>query len=223
MLALLSDAFGEFQDSRMRVTDELRARTAGCDREFKSQYRQEVAHERNPCTRKKLRFEFLSTRRKTGVKRQKSSAVEFFYVSSVAGKMIPVPTGSLLALDFFYFIITYGEYEKRKYCFHFFYTCVCVCVCACVRVSTFETPITHKRLEISIWNLVYEWSIYNPLIVTIFMTIDARFVILWDFEFCEKNDVVALTFVKFERSSQNYTQIYFIHPGTLVLSLAKID
>ena len=33
------------------------------------------------------------------------------------------------------------------------------------------------------------------------MTIDARFVILWDFEFFEKKDVVALTFVKFELSS----------------------
>ena len=31
------------------------------------------------------------------------------------------------------------------------------------------------------------------------MTIDARFVILWDFEFFEK-DVVALTFVKYELS-----------------------
>ena len=40
------------------------------------------------------------------------------------------------------------------------------------------------------------------------MTIDARFVILWDFEFFEKNDVLALTFVKFELSSENYTQIY---------------
>ena len=33
------------------------------------------------------------------------------------------------------------------------------------------------------------------------MTIDARFVILWDLEFFEKKDVVALTFVKFELSS----------------------
>ena len=63
--------------------------------------------------------------------------------------------------------------------------CVCVCMrmCVCVRFSTFETPITHKRLEISIWNLVRQWSSHNPLIVTISMTIDARFVILWDFEF----------------------------------------
>ena len=33
------------------------------------------------------------------------------------------------------------------------------------------------------------------------MTIDARFVILWDFKFFEKKDVVALTVVKFELSS----------------------
>ena len=38
-----------------------------------------------------------------------------------------------------------------------------------------------------------------------------------------KNDVVALTFVKFELSSWNYTQIYDIHQGTLVLNLAEID
>ena len=61
-----------------------------------------------------------------------------------------------------------------------------VCVCVCVRFSTFQTPITHKRLEISIWNLVYQWSNHKLSIVTIFMRIDARFVILWDFEFFEK-------------------------------------
>ena len=38
-----------------------------------------------------------------------------------------------------------------------------------------------------------------------------------------KKDVVALTFVKLELSSLNYTQIYYIHQGTLVLNLAKID
>ena len=69
---------------------------------------------------------------------------------------------------------------------------VCVCVCACVRVcvslrfSTFETPITHKRLEISIWNLVRQWSNPYPLIVTIFMTIDGRFVIVWELKFLKK-------------------------------------
>ena len=64
--------------------------------------------------------------------------------------------------------------------------CACVCVCAWVRFSTFETPMTHKRLEMSIWNLVRQWSNHNPLIVTIFLTIDARFVILWDFDFLKK-------------------------------------
>ena len=38
-----------------------------------------------------------------------------------------------------------------------------------------------------------------------------------------KKDVVALTFVKFELSPKNYTQIHYIHQGTLVLNLAKID
>ena len=38
------------------------------------------------------------------------------------------------------------------------YVCVCVCACVrvCVRFWTFETPMTHKRLEISIWNFVSE-------------------------------------------------------------------
>ena len=56
-----------------------------------------------------------------------------------------------------------------------------VCGCVCVRFSTFWTPMTHKRLKISIWNLVYQWSNHNPLIVTVFMTIDVGFVILCDF------------------------------------------
>ena len=55
------------------------------------------------------------------------------------------------------------------------------------------------------------------------MTIDARFVIIWDFEFKKKKEVVALTFVKFELSSEKYTQIYYIDQGTLLLNLAKID
>ena len=50
-----------------------------------------------------------------------------------------------------------------------------MCVCVCVRFSTFQTPITHKWLEISIWNSVHQWSNRNPLIVNIFMTINARF------------------------------------------------
>ena len=53
-----------------------------------------------------------------------------------------------------------------------------VCVCACVRFSTFQTPITYKRLEISIWNLVHQWSNHIPLILTFLMTIDAQSEIL---------------------------------------------
>ena len=65
---------------------------------------------------------------------------------------------------------------------------VYVCVCVCARFSTFQTPITHKRLKISIWNLEHQWSNHNRdyLIVTIFMTIYGLFVILLDFEFFEE-------------------------------------
>ena len=59
--------------------------------------------------------------------------------------------------------------------------CVCACVRVCGRFSTSESPITHKRLEISIWNLVRYWRNHNTLIVTIFMIIDARFGIIWNF------------------------------------------
>ena len=38
-----------------------------------------------------------------------------------------------------------------------------------------------------------------------------------------KKNVVALTFVKFELSFSNCTQIYYIHQGTLVLDLAEIN
>ena len=73
-----------------------------------------------------------------------------------------------------------------------------MCVCVFVRFSMFQTPITHKRLEISIWNLVHQWSNHNPLIVTIFMTIDAGFVILWDFEFFRKKGCGSSNFRKIQ-------------------------
>ena len=98
-----------------------------------------------------------------------------------------------------------------------------VCVCVCIWFSTFQSPITHKDLQISIWNLVHEWSSHNPSSVIIFMTIDARFLILWDFEIFWKMGPVDLTFVKFQLSSYNYTEIYYIDLGTLVLNLAKTD
>ena len=81
-------------------------------------------------------------------------------------------------------------------------------VCVFVRFSMFETPITHKRLEISIWNLVRQWSNHNPLIVTIFMTIDARFVIYG-----------VLNFLKIGRGSSKFRKIRAIvlklHTNTL--------
>ena len=74
--------------------------------------------------------------------------------------------------------------------------CMCACMYVCVRFPTFETPINHKRLEISIWNFVRQWSNHKPLIVTIFMTIDARFVIYW-----------ILNFFKKGRGSSNFRKI----------------
>ena len=68
--------------------------------------------------------------------------------------------------------------------------------CVCVRFSTFETPITYKRLDISIWNLVRQWSNHNSLILTIFMTIDARFVFYG-----------ILNFLKKGRGSSNFRKI----------------
>ena len=67
--------------------------------------------------------------------------------------------------------------------------CECACVRLCVRFSTFETPITHKRLEISKWN-------HNPLIVTIFMTIETD---LWFYGI--------LNFLKKGRGSSNFHKI----------------
>ena len=69
------------------------------------------------------------------------------------------------------------------------YACVCMCVCA--RLSNFQTTIIHKRLEISSWNLVRQWSSHAPSIVTTFMQIDAQFEILWYFEFFWKMSVIA--------------------------------
>ena len=97
---------------------------------------------------------------------------------------------------------------------------VCVCVCVCVQFSMFQTPITYKRLDISIWNLVHQWINYNSLIFDYFHDNWCRicnFVGFWIFW---KKDVVVLTFVKLELSP--YTQIYHIDQGTSVLNLAQI-
>ena len=102
---------------------------------------------------------------------------------------------------------------------------VCVRVCVCVRFSTFETPITHKQLEISIWNFVIRTSVKQsqPFNRDCFHDNWCPICDFMEFWIFWKKHVVALTFVKFELSSQNYTQIYNIHQGTLVLNLAKID
>ena len=53
MLALLSDAFDALRNTRQRVIDDLRMRNVGCDREVKSQYRQEMANTQNSRTHEK--------------------------------------------------------------------------------------------------------------------------------------------------------------------------
>ena len=55
-----------------------------------------------------------------------------------------------------------------------------------VRFSTFETTIAHKRIGISSINLIHQWSGHVPLFVLIFMKIEVRFDILWDFQFIQK-------------------------------------
>ena len=55
--------------------------------------------------------------------------------------------------------------------------------CSVLDFSSFASSL--KKLCV-LWNLVHQWSNYNLLIVTIFMTIDARCVIWWNFEFFEK-------------------------------------
>ena len=64
-----SKAFGNISNARLQDTEDVRTRTADCDGEVGSQYRQEVAHGRIPCMQEKLRLEFSITRRETGIKR----------------------------------------------------------------------------------------------------------------------------------------------------------
>ena len=54
------------------------------------------------------------------------------------------------------------------------------------RFSDFKISTVHKRLKISSWNLVQQWSSHASSIVTIFMQTDAQSKILWDFELFEK-------------------------------------
>ena len=101
--------------------------------------------------------------------------------------------GSYIFVKFFFFEISVSEHSEWPNCktsknvIFSWRPDVCVCtICVCVGFSTFQSPTTHKRLEISIWNLVHQWSSHSPLIVTIFIRIHGRFVILWEFEFFEK-------------------------------------
>ena len=81
----------------------------------------------------------------------------------------------------------------------------------CVRFSTFQILITRKRFEMSIWNSVHQRSSDNTSIVTIFKTIDGRFIVLWDFDCFEIC------------GSTNFheAQVIVLKPHTNIIYLAK--
>ena len=93
-----------------------------------------------------------------------------------------------------------------------------------IRISTFRTAITHKRLEILSWNLVHLWSSHFTLFVTMFMEIHHRFQIIGFLNFMRKVCMVALTFVKFKLHIvlKLHLKIIYIDKGTLILNFAKI-
>ena len=79
-----------------------------------------------------------------------------------------------------------------------------VCVCVCVRFSMFQTPITHKRLEISIWCIdtpVKQSQLFNRDYFYDNWCRIFDFVGFWIFW---KKDAVVLTFVKFDLSIQAF-------------------
>ena len=81
-------------------------------------------------------------------------------------------------------------WNNVRYDFQLASTHALVCMCARVRAhsnSYFQTAMIYKQLEISSLNLVQQWSSHAPLIVTIFMRIDAQSKIAWYFEFFEKS------------------------------------
>ena len=81
----MSQAFGNIRSIRSRVTEDVRAWTTDCDREVKSQYRQEVAHGRNLRSQEKLRLESISTRRETGVKTEETKEFDCRVLLCVLG------------------------------------------------------------------------------------------------------------------------------------------
>ena len=103
---VMSEAFGKFRNTPPRVTDDVRT-----GRRKPQTATEKLSHNigkrwRMGETRRshwKWYFEFLSTRRKTGVEhgravgRLQSPDDGFFYVSLVASARIPVLTGSLFA------------------------------------------------------------------------------------------------------------------------------
>ena len=79
----------------------------------------------------------------------------------------------------------YSEWSKTSSNIIFSW-CPNVCMCVRARLSNFQTTIIRKRLEISNWNLVQQWSSHAPLIVEILIQINAQSEILWDLGFFEK-------------------------------------
>ena len=80
LLDFISEAFVDIRNIQLRVVEYVRARTADRDREVKSQYHREVAHNRNANTQEKLHSEFLSTLRDTGVRSQTNGVFPILFL-----------------------------------------------------------------------------------------------------------------------------------------------
>ena len=61
------------------------------------------------------------------------------------------------------------------------------------KTANCPTTIIHKRLEISSWNLLHQSSNHNPLIVTIFIQIDAQSEMLWDSQWSDCDNLPLVT------------------------------
>ena len=99
-----------------------------------------------------------------------------------------------------------------------------MCVCVCVRVCPISNP-SNPDNSLTAWDMDLKFG--TPVKQSQPSNRDyfhdswcpiCDFMGFWIFW---KKSVAALTCLKFELSSSNYTQIYYIEQGTLVLNLAK--
>ena len=97
--------------------------------------------------------------------------------------------------------------------------CVCARVCPIFNVSKPDNSKTTWDIDIKFSTPVKQSQPFNRDYFHDNWCRICGFVGFWIFW---KKDVVVLTFVKFELSSYNYTQIYYIDQGTLVLNSATI-